>query len=66
MTTSEIIISHGKNKYRVNLTFREPHWLALMWGWWPDGGNTPSYRWQRVETVPEEVEEELKKWIRNR
>ena len=63
---SEIIISHGKNKYRVNLSFPKPHWLALMWGWWPDSGSTPSFRWQSVENVPEEVEKELKKWIGNR
>lgn len=58
---SEIIVYHGKDKYRVNLSFREPHWLALMWGWEPDE-NAPSWRWRRVESVPEEVEKEFKRW----
>ena len=57
---SEIIISQGRNRYKVNLQ-GEPIWFALMWGWWPDGGNTPSCRWQKVESVPIEVDEEFSK-----
>ena len=60
MPTSEIIISQGRNQYRVNLQ-GEPIWFALMWGWWPNGGEIPSSRWQRIKSIPKEVEEEFKK-----
>jgi hypothetical protein len=61
MPISEIIISHGRNQYKVNLSFPKPHWMTLMWGWYPDSESTPSFRWQCVDSVPEEVELELQR-----
>lgn len=60
MPVSEITISQGRNQYKVNLQ-GEPTWFVLMWGWWPDRGNIPSSRWQRIESVPKEVEEDFQK-----
>ncbi len=59
---SEIVITQGKSQYKVNLQGTSI-WYALMWGWWPNGGSTPSYRWQRVESVPKRIEEEYKKCL---
>ena len=55
-TVCEKTIAFGKQRWRVN---SKGQWSVLMWGWWPDGGNYPSYRWERVDNdkVPKEVKE---------
>ena len=65
ITIAEIIITHGKNRYKANIESNQIHWSVLLWGWWPNGGDIPSYRWEKVDNVPKEVEEELENW-RNR
>ena len=46
-------ISYGKARFRVTGSV----WEVLMWGWWPDGGSRPSYRWRMIpaDRVPPEV-----------
>ena len=53
-TLNAIMINHGQNRYRV---FAVGKWEVLMWGWWPDSGDAPSYRWRpiSVEKVPKAV-----------
>lgn len=50
----EKTITYGKQRYRVNSL---GEWSTLMWGWWPDGGDYPSYRMVAIDKkkVPKEV-----------
>lgn len=50
----ERTISLGKNRYRIH---SDGSWSSLHWGWYPNGGDRPSYRWMSIpkDKVPEEV-----------
>ncbi len=50
----EKTIALGRNLFRIDFA---GNWQVLMWGWWPDSGERPSYRWQSIEAerVPYEV-----------
>jgi hypothetical protein len=57
-TIVEKTIQYGKNQYKYR---GKDNWLVLMWGWWPDGGSTPSSRWAEIPAnkVPEEVKQQI-------
>lgn len=50
----ERTIALGRNRYRVD---DNGSWTVLMWGWWPDSNELPSYRWRPIpeDSVPDEV-----------
>lgn len=50
----EKTIRWGRNLYRVNIN---GNWQTLMWGWWPDSNDRPSYRWMPIplSDIPAEV-----------
>ena len=52
----EKTIAHGKNRYKVS---SDNKWSVLMWGWYPDSKETPSYRWTNIlkEQVPKVVKD---------
>jgi hypothetical protein len=59
---TQMIFKHGTEKFMVTLG-DPPKWFALLWGWWPDGGDIPSYRWMPSEHIPNIVIKDFEKWI---
>jgi len=55
-TICERTIDYGHQHWRVDSS---GNWMVLMWGWWPDSNDRPSWRWEHVPTkkVPREVKE---------
>ncbi len=53
-TVCERTIAYGKQRWRVN---SNNEWSVLMWGWWPESNQYPSWRWQYIDSnkVPKEV-----------
>jgi hypothetical protein len=55
----ERTVAYGEQRWRVD---SQGNWSTLMWGWWPQGGSVPAYRWVPIENgkVPQEVKEALR------